>query len=56
MTLLGVDSAGCKGLGYGFEYQGVVVRLLTEARNSSFLYNIQTGCLGLSKLSKLTSV
>ena len=52
MTLLGVDSAVCKGLGYGCEYQGVVIRLLTEARNCSFLYGIQTGCLGHSSVPK----
>jgi len=52
MTLLGVDSAVCTGLGYGCDNQGVVVRLLTEARNSSFLYSIQTGCLGHSSVPK----
>jgi len=55
MTLLGIDRAVCKGLGYGCEYQGIVVRLLTEARNSSFLYSIQTGCLGLSSMPKFLS-
>jgi len=55
MTLLGVDRAVCKGLGYGCEYQGVMVRLLIEARNSSFLDSIQTGCLGLSSVPKFFS-
>jgi len=56
MTLLGVDGAVYKGLGYGCEYKGVVVSLLTEARNSSFLYSIQTGCLGHSSLPKFVAI